>query len=124
MRVSHRSWLGHELALYSEGNGDLVEDPQLGSGSVTSVPRKGRHSGASKEGGWRGVHAESVLPDKVEQTLLGPRVLPPVTLRWHLGAPTTPEPPHRAPCDKCGIHPILQVRRQRISESWSCPGTC
>lgn len=27
----------------------------------------------------------SVLPDKMEPTLLGSRILPPVNLRWHLG---------------------------------------
>lgn len=37
VRVSHRGGLGHELALYSEGSGEPVEDSQLGSGSVTSV---------------------------------------------------------------------------------------
>lgn len=53
--------------------------------------------GPQKEGGWRGVHTESVLPDKVELTLLDSRVFPPVNLRWHLGAPTMPEPRHGAP---------------------------
>lgn len=37
VRASHRGGLGHELALYSEGNGEPVEDSQVGSGSVTSV---------------------------------------------------------------------------------------
>lgn len=62
MRVSHRGGVGHELALCSEGNGELVEDPQLGSGSVPSTRGKDGHFRAL-EGGWMGgVLSESVCP--------------------------------------------------------------
>lgn len=30
--MSHKGWLCHELALYSEGTRKLEEDPQLGHG--------------------------------------------------------------------------------------------
>lgn len=48
----------------------------------------------------------SVLPYKMEPTLLGSHILPPVNLGWHLG--TLPTDPLGAPCNRHGIHPFCR----------------